>query len=150
LGSKLNGAEIGVGEGHNAKTMLCTLDFERLHLVDTFAGETPPNSYEKSLRILSPFMDKVQYHIMPSAEAAPKFADGSLDFVYIDADHSYQYVLQDCRAWWPKVKVGGIMAGHDWSIDDIKRAVREFAAANNLEIFIEETDESDWIIFKKG
>ncbi len=48
-----------------------------------------------------------------SVDAAKTFPDGSVDFVYIDANHSYTYVLADLEAWWPKIKSGGLMAGDD-------------------------------------
>lgn len=53
-------------------------------------------------------------HQMYSVEAAKKYNDNSLDFVFIDGDHSYQGCSQDISAWWPKVKPGGILAGHDY------------------------------------
>lgn len=49
-----------------------------------------------------------------SVEAAAAFADASLDFVFIDADHSYEGCLADIRAWLPKVKPGGWICGHDY------------------------------------
>lgn len=39
--------------------------------------------------------------------------DGSLDFVYLDGNHEPPYVLQDIELWWPKLRRGGILAGHD-------------------------------------
>jgi methyltransferase family protein len=41
-------------------------------------------------------------------------ADESCDFVYIDADHSFDAVTVDLRTWYPKLKVGGVMSGHDY------------------------------------
>lgn len=49
----------------------------------------------------------------PSVDAAAKFADGSLDFVFIDAPRDFVNVFADVRAWYPKVKPGGVIAGHD-------------------------------------
>jgi hypothetical protein len=46
--------------------------------------------------------------------AADIFPDNSLDFVYIDANHAYQYVVQDIQLWYPKVKPGGYICGHDY------------------------------------
>ena len=46
--------------------------------------------------------------------AANLFPDGTLDFVYIDANHTYEAVLNDIALWYPKVKSGGILAGHDY------------------------------------
>jgi hypothetical protein len=47
-------------------------------------------------------------------EAAARFPDNFFDFVYIDADHSYEACLADLRAWYPKVRRGGLIAGHDF------------------------------------
>ncbi len=52
---------------------------------------------------------------MKSEAAAETFADGSLSFVFIDADHRYDAVAQDIRSWSSKVKPGGILAGHDYT-----------------------------------
>jgi hypothetical protein len=52
---------------------------------------------------------------LTSVEAAQQVPDGSLDFVYIDANHSEPYVSQDITAWTPKVRKGGIVAGHDYA-----------------------------------
>jgi hypothetical protein len=49
-----------------------------------------------------------------STIAAQKFNDGSLDFVYIDANHNLPNVIADINAWLPKVRSGGIIAGHDY------------------------------------
>jgi hypothetical protein len=49
-----------------------------------------------------------------SVEAAKQFEDGYFDFVYIDADHSYKGVTEDLEAWYPKVRKGGMIAGHDY------------------------------------
>jgi len=51
-------------------------------------------------------------------ELVNMFADESLDFVYIDANHAYDYVKRDMEVWYPKLKKGGLFAGHDYlSID---------------------------------
>ena len=46
-------------------------------------------------------------------QAAAMFFDGSLDFVFIDADHSEEGAYKDIAAWWPKVRAGGFIGGHD-------------------------------------
>jgi len=52
---------------------------------------------------------------LPSVEAAEQFEDGSLDVVFIDAEHTYEAVKADIAAWRPKVKKGGYLAGHDYN-----------------------------------
>lgn len=69
---------------------------------------------------------------MPSVEAARQINDGSMDFVFLDADHSYEGLRDDIAAWLPKVRKGGWIGGHDYANDmpeydfsGVKRAVDE-------------------------
>ncbi len=65
---------------------------------------------------------------MRSIEAAAKFKDQSLSFVFIDANHLYAGINADIKAWMPKVKPGGLLGGHDYDValwPDVKRAVDE-------------------------
>lgn len=61
----------------------------------------------------------------PSVAAAARFPDGSVDFVFIDADHEYPAVAADISAWTPKLKPGGVIAGHDIDLPGVRRAVAE-------------------------
>ena len=49
-----------------------------------------------------------------STQAASQYEDQSLDFVFLDGDHSYASVKEDILAWLPKVKSGGFLGGHDY------------------------------------
>jgi hypothetical protein len=60
-----------------------------------------------------------------SFDIVKEYKDSSLDFVFIDSDHSYDCVKSEIINWWPKVKQGGILAGHDYPIEDVARAVHE-------------------------
>jgi len=60
-----------------------------------------------------------------SVNAAKLYEDNSLDFVFIDASHDYDNVKADIKAWYPKVKSGGYLGGHDYYGEDIRRAVIE-------------------------
>lgn len=68
--------------------------------------------------------------VMPSVEAAQQLPDDAYDFVFIDADHSYEGARNDIEAWWPKVCPGGWLCGHDYGkeFEGVKRAVDEFVA----------------------
>ena len=62
---------------------------------------------------------------MDTAEASKQFADQSVDVVFVDAQHTYEAVHRDLTHWLPKVKKGGVIAGHDYYLDGVRRAVHE-------------------------
>jgi Methyltransferase domain len=61
-----------------------------------------------------------------SSTAVKKIADGELDFVFLDAYSNYDQAFREMRDWYPKVKSGGIVAGHDWYSDEVQRVVKDF------------------------
>lgn len=75
---------------------------------------------------------------MTSVEASQLYENESIDFLMIDGDHSYEAVSEDLKAWFPKVKVGGIISGHDWDHDGVSKAVTEFAHTPNEKLRITE------------
>ena len=82
--------------------------------------------YEEFLNNIEPVKDFVKPIREWSAPAAALYADASLDFVFIDAGHDYDNITKDIRAWLPKVRPGGLLAGHDFFASaDINRAVPE-------------------------
>jgi predicted O-methyltransferase YrrM len=75
---------------------------------------------------------------MTSLEGAGRVADGSLDFVYIDANHRYEAAITDIQAWAPKVRQGGIVAGHDYITKPkrhigVEQAVNDYTAAHQID-----------------
>lgn len=71
-----------------------------------------------------------------SAESSIHFNDDSVDFVYIDAAHDYNSVIKDVKSWLPKVKRGGILAGHDYGNtgSGVHTAVDELLGKQNLRV----------------
>jgi glycosyltransferase involved in cell wall biosynthesis len=66
-----------------------------------------------------------------SVRASRLFPDEGVDFAFIDGDHSYESVTADLAAWWPKIRPGGVLAGHDYRqgapwLVDVTRAVHDF------------------------
>lgn len=78
---------------------------------------------------------RVQLVAAPSVDGAKALA-GPADFVFIDADHTHDSLLADLRAWWPLVRVGGVIAGHDHTpnFPGIESACREFFGADSYDV----------------
>jgi hypothetical protein len=81
--------------------------------------------YETFINNISPIKEVINPIKMTSVEAAALYEDASLDFVFIDADHTYEGVKQDIIAWLPKLKNGGILAGHDYGRSSVSQAVND-------------------------
>lgn len=97
------------------------------HLASLAPGLTLLEVYERNLQACD-CADVVQTVVADSLTAAAQFADGTLDFVYIDGAHDYDSVVADLAAWTPKVKPGGLIAGHDYNPGawpGVVRAVQE-------------------------
>ena len=69
-----------------------------------------------------------------SFAASQTFLDNEIDILFIDANHSYEYVINDLNYWYPKVKSGGILSGHDYSWDTVKQATKDFSKNKNLKV----------------
>jgi len=122
--------EVGTFKGRSASYMAVEIINSgkniRFYCVDTWPdGKANPNLpscpgtlYEEFLRNIEPVKDAVVPMRQKSVEASQSFEDGSLDFVFIDAAHDYASVKADIAAWLPKVRKGGVLAGHDYNAAD--------------------------------
>jgi hypothetical protein len=113
---------------------------------------------------------KIYFFPMLTSDAA-EFIPSPVDFVYVDARHDYCGVSEDIRIWWPKVRPGGVMAGHDyldnsemksrtpwqdWSVcgngtvhtGAVKQAVRDFAERERLKIWVSDDPWPSWLVQK--
>lgn len=104
-----------------------------IHIVDTWLGseehteEMKDNLYQKFKSNMARLDGLYKEHRMTTNEAVHLFKDESLDGVFIDADHSYEAVKKDIDDWMPKVRKGGILAGHDYiqTFSGVVKAVNE-------------------------
>ena len=136
------GAEIGVFKGNFSATILRVNHPRRLYLIDPWypgAADLPnldADATYTSVRdrfAAAITAGTVVVHREPSSAAAARFADGSLDWIYVDGDHHYEAVRQDLELYLPKVKVGGYIVCDDYHFagnfgDGVTRAVDEFLA----------------------
>lgn len=164
LGFKV-GAEIGVDRGIYAQVLCENNPGVQLFCIDPwklykeyadFNNQNVLNvNYHNTKKRLAPYNALVLK--ASSMGIVNSFADNSLDFVYIDANHAYKYVLQDCREWSKKVRPGGIVSGHDYTTRrhknvglDVKKAVDQFMQENNIKPFFQYTAKgnSTWFFVK--
>jgi hypothetical protein len=154
-----SGVELGTHRGDYAATLLESWP-GKLYCVDPW--ENPPEyawqatflpgrghdregDYRAALRALARFGDRVALCRTLSAEAVEDFLDESLDFVYVDANHERPHVDEDLHLWYPKLRPGGVLAGHDFICPGesdggwgkhIQPAVLEFAATYGLDVHL--------------
>ena len=142
-------AEIGVYKGRNMRNILRSpanqilreyYAVDRwLHVEEYWPGKTQADwegLYKSAMKYI-PWFQQLRIMRMESVEAAALFWDGFFDLVYIDGDHRYPFVQADFKAWLPKVKKGGIIAGHDYfdrvrHNHQVKPAVDDFFGKDNI------------------
>jgi hypothetical protein len=120
------GVEVGTFKGEFSKEILENWE-GTLYMVDVwrplsdkeYLDSSNHNNFEngvysEAMKNISGHEDRAVMVRAASEIAANMFEDNSLDFVYIDANHAYDYVVQDINLWYPKVKEGGYLCGHDY------------------------------------
>jgi hypothetical protein len=121
-------AEVGSYAGESADIFIGTGKFKLLTCVDPWLNSAPNIAEgEKAFDEVQKRHPEIVKLKEKSIPGAGRFADQSLDFVYIDANHNYEFIKSDIAAWRPKVKPGGIIAGHDYSerFKGVIRAINE-------------------------
>jgi len=138
-------AEIGVAEGHFSADLL-EKGVRKLYSVDnwnhipsvTGDGNFNQEWHDKNYRVakerLSKYGERSVILKGLSVEMAKLVPDNSLDLLYLDGAHYYAGVAADLNAWYPKVKSGGVVAGHDYENTDyqVKEAVSHFVVERNI------------------
>jgi len=89
------------------------------------------NLYETFLNNIEPVKEYLKPIKMTSIDAVNQYEDESLDFVFIDGNHEYEYVFEDIKHWLPKVKKGGVLSGHDYECPTVRNAVFD-SKLNNI------------------
>ena len=155
--NNLMGVEIGVKYGHHAKRILNNLHIEKLFLIDPyehlvergfFWTQEYNDYFNEAKNNLSQFEEKIEF-IKKKSEDAADDVPGNLDFVYIDGNHTYKFVKKDIELYYPKVKDGGVIGGHDiWSLN-VFIAILGFVLKKRLLLYLYLKDPDWWIIKNK-
>lgn len=118
------GVEVGTERGEYAQTLIDHNSMLQLTCVDPWLAYKHYRDHVTQSKIdgfydevVERFKYKARVHLVRelSTVGARDFKDESLDFVYLDGNHRYEYVVADLAAWHPKLRVGGIMCGHDYT-----------------------------------
>lgn len=145
-------AEVGVLRGKLSAVLMRSRPDMTLHMIDWWQANDPESeayllsmqtdepcgvqtpeqvadNYAEARKVAFNFGGKLMQ--ADSVKASESFSDGHFDLVFLDADHCEQAVCNDIAAWWPKVKEGGWLAGHDYETrgmpNGVKAAVDAFA-----------------------
>ena len=149
------GVEVGVFKGEFSRLILQNW-VGTLYMVDVwkplggeyddYANHKNHNDpYKNAIDNTDSFGDRGIMIRTNSKKASEMFEDESLDFVYIDANHSYNFVKEDIKIWFPKLRKGGIMSGHDyinidwynephWDSNGIDKPIFTYIYENGVEV----------------
>jgi predicted O-methyltransferase YrrM len=154
--------EIGTWLGKSASYMAVEIANSgkniKFDCIDTWSGSEEHKNYTeivtdslyknflKNIEPVKKFINPIRTDSLKGAEL---YDNNSLDFVFIDASHDYENVKKDINAWYPKVKSGGILAGHDYhhTWEGVICAVDEFLKNQKYEKYI--FSENCWGIIKR-
>ncbi len=158
-------AEIGCAHGGFSTIVLSQWKGRKYYMIDPWEvqdseiyreRQISKEDYDTKHRECCEIADKDKRAVVIRAlsqDAVKQFSDGQLDVVYLDGNHEYQHVISDMDAWWPKVKVGGIMGGHDFQNHtqdgwwcEVAKAVMNWVAPRKLEFQV--CPCSSWFIHK--
>jgi len=147
-GSDLVGVEIGTQYGYNAYNILSNMsNVSKLFLIDPYEsysdyGESWASSdgvdcaLVKAKKCLSKFDDRIVF-VKKFSDVAVSVIPDDVDFVYVDGNHDYDFVRRDLMLYYPKIKSGGVLCGHDFATYELGvcRAVVEFCNKHNLVLY---------------
>ena len=136
--------ELGVAEGNFSRDML-NWPITKLYSVDAwqtlsqrgdggFEQSWHDSNYKKAVALLKPFGERSVIIRGLTYEVASQIPDESLGLLYMDADHSYEGVMRDLEAWYPKVIKGGYISSHDYLSGEygVQQAVKDFTRKNKI------------------
>jgi len=130
--------------GLNIKKLGKNIKFYAIDIFEPYMQDgriEPGISFDAFLKNIEPVKDYIIPIKGDSVKVSKQFADKSVDFIFIDGNHDYEAVKKDIELWFPKMKVGAVMAGHDYLWDGVKKAVNE--RFSNME-YDERSD--SWIV----
>jgi predicted O-methyltransferase YrrM len=159
-GDKIKGIEIGTCRGESAYLILSECpNVSKLYCIDPFLGyndwagelnqETMSKFEEIASKNLSKFENRVKIVKKKSTDAIHDFKDNSVDFIFVDGDHSREATYTDLCLYYRKLKTGGIFSGHDYHLPEVRQALNDFRDEYKCRIPIQMTSNSVWFWYKR-
>jgi hypothetical protein len=150
LGFKI-GAELGVDAGTFSSALVIANPGLQLYAIDPWKEDDFSGvQYKLDVRAKVALANSIKHGFKvirkTSEEASRDFADSSLDFVYIDGNHFFDYIMMDLIKWTPKIKAGGIIAGHDYFKYPWKHS-RHFRVIEAVKAYTEAHGIKPWFVF---
>lgn len=153
------GAEIGTEAGRYAEEICRGVPGLKLYCVDPYLAYARYTDHVSQSRLDNFYnvavsrlnkQNKFDAEIIraTSLEAVKRFAPGSLDFVFIDGNHHFDFVVQDIIAWAPIVRPGGIVAGHDYKPEGSERTPIPFGVIEAVNAYTIAHKISQWYVVK--
>lgn len=143
------GIEVGVAYGTFSDYILFHSKCTRLYSIDPWSMEHPgfpsteeaDRAYHTTMSLLAKYGDRSHVVRIDSNVFVEAMAPDFFDFVYIDADHTFEGTIQQLEDWWDKLKLGGRLCGHDFkNCSEVQSAVRAFAHIKGLQIGLTRED----------
>jgi len=156
LGFKI-GVEVGVFEGDYSRWLLKMMPKLKLYGVDTwipykdykdFKDNTIIDAYKKAKNNVKGFDCTLIKGW--SEKVVKKFDDESLDFVFIDGNHAYEWVVQDIALWSKKVRKGGIVYGHDYKDYTHSRRWKEMSVIPAVDGWVKAYKINPWFVIARN
>ena len=141
--------EVGVWKGDLSRQII-QKPISKLYLVDPWKSindvegrlhNTEQKNLDKIYRIVRrrfSFDKKIEIIRKFSTEAMLDIQDDSVDWIYIDGNHSYEFVKEDLNGWWPKLRSGGFLCGDDYIDGKHQIEVLKFGVVQAVDEFKEE------------
>lgn len=132
---QINAVELGVAAGENAQKIFDNLRCLNLFLIDSWSDAYNANAFDWLCATRKRFENhnNVWLIMQDALTAVNLFSNKSLDYIYLDDNHSPAHVYQELCLWFPKVAINGILAGHDWAGNGrVDTAVTKFCSEHDI------------------
>jgi predicted O-methyltransferase YrrM len=160
LGPDARGIEIGVARAESSYAILeACANVTRLYGIDPYIayddwnGHVDQEHNDKTKEIAVKNMSEFGYRFLLMSRSSKSvisipdempFDEKSMDFIFIDGDHSYEGAKWDIENYYGFIRPGGIFSGHDYNLGTVRTALEEFRSENKIRLPVQVVDNNAW------